>query len=165
MPNVKLWPKAEYTPWLAPGAVAQAEAEYGKGLDRGALRDGENGTEILWAGGNWIPYQPGNPKHITAANTYNRIGVGWSAGYNSDNLHSTARGYYEKVHGSLPGPYSILNVDLGFDERLFRELQRQATGGSGDTPKEPVGAIDPTLADRLDDVDGMLRRIVAKLGA
>lgn len=146
------WPKADYPTWLGPGQLATVEAECGKGLDRGAIREGVNGTEILWAEGSWIPFKPGSRGHITAANMFARLGPGWSQGGHPDTMHNIGRGYFRTVNGRDPEPME--SVDVIYNERLFKDLKRAATvkdsddnhaNNDGDGDDNPIEEVNRKL--------------------
>lgn len=142
-----LWPKGNYPGWFVRGAASKARLAYGTDpvtgaiLDVGAIRPrsaSDPTCEVLMPGG-WTVYVFG--EHAHSANTYNRVGAGWSFG--SDSIHNSGRGWFTTIYGRAPN--EMENVDVQFNKGLFDALRRIAIGGSTEAPpivpSGPPGAV------------------------
>lgn len=142
-----LWPKGNYPGWFVRGAMSKARLAYGTDpatgaiLDVGAIRPrsaSDPTCEVLMPGG-WTTFVPN--EHAHSANTYNRVGAGWSFG--SDSIHNSGRGWFATIYGRAPN--EMENVDVQFNKALFESLRRIAIGGSTEAPpfvpSGPPGAV------------------------
>lgn len=124
-----LWPVSNYR-WFAPGAVRSTAAQYGNGLDLGALRAEGGWWEILWsrtptnenpANSGWIPFDPRKQEHLAAANAFNRYGAGWSYGP-AHNMHNEVKMYFAEVYGRQPTVME--KMDREHDKVLWQALEK-----------------------------------------
>ena len=98
-PLVQLWPvhQADRT-MLTPSAFTNAANEYGQlgdGVDKGCLRQLDDGTlEIAWAG-VWVKLSTVTRGAETAYRSYARYGAGWS--YPKGDVHALRKDRYEKL--------------------------------------------------------------------
>lgn len=144
-PRKYLWPPGPRG--KAQGALQSVQAEFGAGLDRGALRPGMGASgagvefwEMLEFGNKWIPWTPLLDRdHYVAAASFNRYGVGWSFGP-VHNLHDEAAGKFAELCGKSPDP--VQKGDLDHDMTLYGQLdtewRERFSVAPGTPPAPPV---------------------------
>lgn len=127
-----LWPRAKYNPSLmVAGAVGKAKKAFGtyevdKTLDFGALTIWNKDEGVLiYTPSGWTVYNPKSSRHRTLANSFSRVGAGWSFGNNS--VHNQARKWFEEVYGREPN--EMENFDLQYDGAWFNLLKAKAEAG------------------------------------
>lgn len=128
-----LWPRATYNPSLmVAGAVGKARKAFGfyegeKTLDYGALTTSHKKEEgaLIYTPVGWTVYNPKSSRHRTLANSFSRVGAGWSFGNNS--IHNQARTWFEQVYGREPN--EMENFDLQYDGAWFNLLKAKAEAG------------------------------------
>jgi hypothetical protein len=143
-PETFLWP-ANGPRDKAPGAIRSVTAQFGPGLDRGALRRQADGAwEYLEFGGNWTPWEPSKRLHLVAASAFRRYGVGWSFGP-AWNGHTEHIGYTLELCGVDLKPDSMAALDLEHSNVLFRQLQSEWKAVFGQNPgvREAQGGDEP----------------------
>lgn len=139
-----LWPASNHH-WMAPGAVQNAAAYGGPGLDKGALRQNQSGEwEILMGRlptaaddrqGEWIYFEPSDDQHVFHASAFRRYGPGWSYGP-GHNMHDEVDGYYRDLYGV---ELSVMEqMDIEHDQALWNKLRNDWKERFGGTPDEPI---------------------------
>jgi hypothetical protein len=140
---LSLWPPSLYR-WMAPGALKSTSAQYGSGLDLGAVRAGEGFWQILVsrspttanpANSEWVLYEPKNAQHVTWTGAFNRYGPGWSYGP-GHNMHNEVTGYFQEVYGRKPT--LMEKLDHEHDRGLWKALEKAYQEKIGFTPGKPV---------------------------
>ncbi|HVG07705.1 MAG TPA: hypothetical protein VNM67_08365 [Thermoanaerobaculia bacterium] len=144
----QLWPPSN-NHWMAPGAVQATAAQFGQGLDLGALRVSNGIWEILYsrtptrekpASSEWIPFEPSVGAHLLAANGFRRYGPGWSYGP-GHNQHSEVITYFSEVHGRMPTEMEQLDVE--HNKSLYQSLLKEYQDKIGFTPGTGTGTGTP----------------------
>lgn len=126
-----LWPRATYSASLmVAGAVGKAKKAFGtynsgKTLDYGAVTEFPLDGVVIFTPAGWVRYDPSSSRHRTLANSFSRVGAGWSFGNNS--VHNHARKWFEDVYGREPN--EMENFDLQYDGAWFNLLKSKAEAG------------------------------------
>ncbi len=151
--KTQLWPPSPFH-WMAPGALKGTRAQYGQGLDLGALRIEGGWWEILMsrtptkenaANSAWMPFDPTNRLHLNSAHAFNRYGPGWSYGP-GHNQHNEATLYFETVHGRQPT--LMEKMDVEHDRTGWNALVKayqEKIGFKPGTPPPPPPAPPPPV--------------------
>jgi hypothetical protein len=134
-----LWPPSRHH-WHAPGAVQSVAAEFGPGLDIGALRIGEHGYWEMLLRPTWVLFEPDNPVHYELASGFRRYGAGWSYGP-GHNQHSEVVTYFIEVYGVAPT--KMEQYDIEHNETLYRSLLKVYHAKIGFDPDGPVDPPPP----------------------
>lgn len=136
-----LWPTSN-NHWMAPGAVDSTAAQFGRGLDVGALRVKNGIWEILGTSGPfWIPFEPSNKVHYELASGFNRYGPGWSYGP-GHNQHSEVINYFTEVYGREPS--KMEQLDIEHNKKMYENLLSKYHEKIGFNPNKPVEPVKPT---------------------
>jgi len=134
-----LWP-ASSSHWMAPGAVASVTAQYGAGLDVGALRVRNGFWEILLGGPSWVVFEPTNKDHYYFASGFRRYGPGWSYGP-GHNMHDEVSDWFHEVFGRQASPMEKL--DYEHDKAMYQSLLKAYQEKIGFKPGEPPPTAPP----------------------
>jgi hypothetical protein len=176
-----LWPISHHN-WMAPGAVKNVTAAYGRGLDIGALRMQGSIWEILWsntptrdnpANFAWVPFEPSDPHMLLAANAFRRYGPGWSYGP-GHNMHGEVIAYFEEVYGRKPT--KMEQMDIEHNRGMWQQLVKLYQDKIGFTPGQPepepakpqpeppTPKPGPTVDELLGQMEGLLAQLRKALG-
>lgn len=145
-----LWPPSNHR-WMAPGAIRGTSAQYGKGLDQGALRVVNGRWEILWSktptredqsNSAWVPFNPRQVDMLHAANAFRRWGPGWSYGP-GHNMHSEVLGMFIEVYGRVPS--TMEQGDIEHDQSLYKALVRDYKAKLGAPPIDEQPVVTPPV--------------------